>query len=93
LRIALNDTISQPASQSEAAVASPEQINETVARLKSLLAESDPGAVDFIHAHQGELRRLFAGGALADFETAVNNYAFSEAEAQLTRASENSFAE
>jgi signal transduction histidine kinase/CheY-like chemotaxis protein len=93
LRIALNDTVSQPASQSEPAVASPEEISETVARLKSLLAESDPGAVDFIHAHQGELRRLFPGGALAEFETAVNNYAFSEAEAQLTRASENSFAE
>jgi PAS domain S-box-containing protein len=92
LQTAFNGTISQPAAQPEAA-ASPEQVNETVAQLMSLLAESDPGAADFIHSHQAELNRLFRGAALAEFEKAVQNYAFSEAEAQLQRASEKSFAE
>ena len=92
LQTVLDGAISQQATQ-PAAAASPEQINEAVAQLKSLLAESDPGAADFIQAHQAELNQLFRGAALAEFEKAVQNYAFSEAEAQLQRASEKSFAE
>jgi PAS domain S-box-containing protein len=93
LQTTLNGTISQPAPQSDAPVASPGQISEAVAQLKSLLAESDPGAADFIHAHRAELHHLFRGETLVEFEKAVQNYAFSEAEAQLQRVSENSFAE
>jgi two-component system sensor histidine kinase/response regulator len=93
LQTALSATISQQAAQPEAAAASPEQISEAVAQLKTLLAESDPGAADFIHSHRAVLRRLFHGEALTEFEKAVQNYAFSEAETQLGRASENSFAE
>ena len=93
LQTALNETISQPAAQPEPADATHGQVSEAVAQLKSLLAESDPGAADFINAHRAELHRLFTAGALAEFEKAVQNYSFSEAEAQLERASENSFAE
>ena len=70
-----------------------EPISEATAQLKSLLAASDPSAADFINAHRTLLHHLFPGGALAEFERAVQKYAFSEAEMQLERASENSFAE
>jgi two-component system, sensor histidine kinase and response regulator len=92
LQTALNNTISQPAAPPEGA-ASPGQISEAVAQLKSLLAESDPGAADFIQAHRGVLHHLFRDGALVEFEQAVQNYAFSEAEAQLERTSVNLVAE
>ncbi len=90
LQTALNTATPQPAAQSATAPASPEQISEAATELKRLLAESDPGAGDFINANRPVLVHLFPGGALAEFEKAVQNYAFSEAEAQLERASKNS---
>ncbi|EEF58385.1 response regulator [Pedosphaera parvula] len=92
LQTALNNTVPQPTAQPDG-VASPDQISEAVAQLKSLLAESDPGAADFIQAHRTVLHHLFRDGALVEFEKAVQNYAFSEAEEQLERTSENFFAE
>jgi PAS domain S-box-containing protein len=93
LQTVLNSTIPQPTAQPEMAAGGPEQITEAMAQLKSLLAASDPAAADFVNTNRAVLHRLFPGVALAEFEKAVQNYAFSEAEAQLERASEKSFAE
>jgi PAS domain S-box-containing protein len=92
LQTALNTAAPQPAAQSAAAPASPEQITEAATELKRLLAESDPGAADFINTNRPVLLHLFPGGALAEFEKAVQNYDFLGAEAQLGRASKNSSA-
>ena len=83
LQAALNGAAAQPTTQPEVAPVSPEKISEAVAELKRLLAESDPGAADFISANRAALLQLFRDGALAEFEKAVQNYDFLGAETQL----------
>jgi PAS domain S-box-containing protein len=72
-----------------AAAVDPAQTREAVTELKKLLTESDPGAADFAEANLAALRPLFKDGAWADFEKAVQNYSFVEAQAQLEQASNN----
>ena len=86
LQIVLNAASLQHAAQPVTAV-DPVQIREAAAELKKLLAESDPGAADFIETNQAALRPLFKDGAWAQFEKTVQNYSFAEAQAQLEQAS------
>ncbi|MFO1461782.1 MAG: response regulator [Verrucomicrobiota bacterium] len=65
---------------------SPEETAVAAAELNRLLAEFDPGAVDFIAASQGALRPLFTAEAWVQFEQQVAGYAFTDARAQLERA-------
>jgi hypothetical protein len=59
---------------------------EVAAQLARLLSEFDPGAADFITAHQAALRPLFADTAWPEFERLVQGYAFAEAETRLNEA-------
>jgi PAS domain S-box-containing protein len=85
LQTVLNIASPQPVTQPAAAV-DPALTREAAADLKKLLAESDPGAADFVEANQAALRPLFEDGAWTEFEKAVQNYAFAEAQAQLEQA-------
>jgi PAS domain S-box-containing protein len=59
---------------------------EVAAQLAQLLSEFDPGAADYIAAHQAALRPLFADTAWPEFERLVQGYAFAEAETRLNEA-------
>jgi two-component system sensor histidine kinase/response regulator len=54
--------------------------------LAKLLADFDPGAVEFIEANSAALRPLFAGAAWPEFRGLVADYAFPAAEARLAEA-------
>ncbi len=88
LQTVLNVASPQPTAQPAAAV-DPAQTREAATELKKLLAESDPGAADFTETNQAVLRPLFKDGAWTEFEKAVQNYSFAEAQAQLEQASKN----
>ena len=66
----------------------PAKSREAAERLNGLLAEFDPGAVEFMGANRAALRALFAGESWARFEKLVQDYAFAEAQAELGRARE-----
>jgi two-component system, sensor histidine kinase and response regulator len=68
------------------AAANPAQSREVAAQLAKLLSEFDPGAAEFVEAHQAELRTLFAGDGWSEFAKQVQNYAFADAQAQLEQA-------
>jgi PAS domain S-box-containing protein len=74
-----------PASVPPAAV-DPAQTRDAAAQLAKLLAEFDPGAVEFVEGHNAALRALFAGETWAAFEKLVQNYAFADAQVQLEQA-------
>jgi len=78
----------QPAAAPAVAV-DPARSREAAAQLARLLSESDPGAADFIEAHQAALRTLFAGDAWSQFEKLVQGYVFADAQAQLEQALKN----
>ncbi|HTR43582.1 MAG TPA: response regulator [Pseudomonadales bacterium] len=88
LQTALNVAVPQTIAQPVAAV-DPAQTREAATELTKLLAESDPGAADFTEANGAALRPLFKDGAWGEFEKAVQNYSFAEAQAQLEQASRN----
>ena len=56
------------------------------AQLTKLLAEFDPGAVEFIEENAAALRTLLSGDAWLQFEKLVQSYAFAEAQVQLEHA-------
>jgi PAS domain S-box-containing protein len=66
--------------------ADPVQTRAAVAQLTKLLAEFDPGAVEFIEANQAALRPLFPGDGWPQFEKLVQGYAFADAQARLEQA-------
>ena len=55
-------------------------------QLRALLADSDPGAGDFVEANRDVLRPLFDVNDWPQFETLVQGYAFADAQAQLEHA-------
>jgi len=55
-------------------------------QLAKLLSDFDPGAADFIEAHQGALAPLFPGASWTGFANLVQAYAFGDAQAQLEQA-------
>jgi hypothetical protein len=58
------------------------------ARLAALLADSDPGAGDFVDANRAVLSTLFDASGWAEFESLVHGYAFADAQSRLERALE-----
>jgi two-component system sensor histidine kinase/response regulator len=54
--------------------------------LRGLLADSDPGAGDFVEANRDALRPLFDEAQWLAFETSVQSYAFGDAQLQLDNA-------
>jgi two-component system sensor histidine kinase/response regulator len=87
LQIALSREKPGPAAATPAAPPSnPTQVREAAQQLTKLLAEFDPGATDFIEENQGVLGPLFSTDALREFEKRVQDYAFSDAQAQLEKA-------
>jgi two-component system, sensor histidine kinase and response regulator len=66
--------------------ADPAQTRDAAAQLARLLSEFDPGAVEFIEAHQAALRPLLPGDSWPQFEKLVQGYAFAEAQTVLEQA-------
>jgi HPt (histidine-containing phosphotransfer) domain-containing protein len=75
-----------PPATPPASAAGPAQVRAAAAQLTKLLSEFDPGAAEFIEANQATLRSLFSGDTWPQFEKRVQNYAFTEAQAQLEQA-------
>ncbi len=71
------------------APANPAASREAAAHLGTLLAESDPGAVDFIEASHLALRLLFTADAWPRFEKLVRDYSFAGAQELLAQALKN----
>ena len=57
-----------------------------VAQMNQHLAEFDAAASDCLEAHHGVFASLFSAEEFAEFEKHLQGYAFSEAHAQLQRA-------
>jgi signal transduction histidine kinase/DNA-binding response OmpR family regulator/HPt (histidine-containing phosphotransfer) domain-containing protein len=68
------------------ASANPAAAREAAARLAALLADSDPGAGDFIEVNRPALGPLFDAAGWAEFEALVEGYAFADAQSRLERA-------
>jgi two-component system sensor histidine kinase/response regulator len=88
LRQELRGAASEAATQPTAATPPHPLIEsrEAAVRLNALLAESDPGAADFVEANQAALRTLFDHAGWPEFEKLVQDYAFAEAQSQLEQA-------
>ncbi len=61
----------------------PAKVRAAAAQLSKLLAEFDPGAVEFLEANQAAIRSMFDAGAWTAFEGLVKNYAFGDAHTQF----------
>jgi two-component system sensor histidine kinase/response regulator len=89
LRAALTPPVAeQPRSPEPTTAASPAAAREAAARLAALLADSDPGAGDFVDANRAVLSTLFDASGWAEFESLVHGYAFADAQSRLERALE-----
>jgi two-component system sensor histidine kinase/response regulator len=91
LRSVLQRTPAQPAgapAPSITPIVDPVRLRETTTHLKVLLAESDPGAADFVEANAATLSPLFGDGTWATFESRVQGYDFAGAQEQLEQALE-----
>ena len=66
--------------------ADPQQVKLVVAQMNQHLAEFDAAASDCLEAHHGVFASLFSTEEFAEFEKHLQAYAFSEAHAQLQRA-------
>jgi hypothetical protein len=87
LQSALDFVAPETLVQTEAAIeANPAQAHEAASQLAKLLSEFDPGAADFIEANRGALRPLFDGTSWVSFAKLVEDYAFTDAQAQLDQA-------
>jgi len=88
LRSVLDDTAPQSMPSPPAMSTPPDaaQAREAAVQLTALLADSDPGAADFIATNGGSLRPLFGDEAWTRFEKLVQGYAFADAQAQLDHA-------
>jgi two-component system, sensor histidine kinase and response regulator len=65
------------------------QSREAAAQLTGLLSERDPGAAEFLEAHQATLRPLFDDARWRELTGLVQGYAFEDAQAQLEQALES----
>jgi two-component system sensor histidine kinase/response regulator len=65
---------------------SAEQIGSWVTELLGYLANFDPAAQDFVEVNRAMLANLFDAQALADFESSLGRYAFTDAQQQLQAA-------
>jgi hypothetical protein len=85
LRSALNrhEPGAHAAKVQPATIADRAQVQAAAEQLSRLLAEFDPGAVDFVEANQGVMCALFDEDGWAAFEKLVQSYAFADAQAKL----------
>jgi two-component system sensor histidine kinase/response regulator len=86
MRSAFSAPVFDRAAAAAAVPTDPAQSREAAAQLTRLLAEFDPGAVDFIESNQTALEPLFPGETWTQFETHIQNYAFADAQTQLEQA-------
>jgi two-component system, sensor histidine kinase and response regulator len=86
LRIALNPAVSEIPVPTAVAPLDPAKSREAAAQLTSLLSEFDPGAVDFVEANQAVLQPLFTKETWPQFQTAIQSYAFTDAQGLLDHA-------
>ncbi len=62
------------------------QSREAAARLRALLSELDPAAIDWLESNHAALRPVFADAEWPAFEDLVRGYAFADAQARLEQA-------
>jgi PAS domain S-box-containing protein len=89
LQAMLGSPLAEGTAPAVATLVDPAACREAVARLRSLLAEFDPGAVDFIEENRAVLQPLFGSEGWAEFEKLAQSYAFAEAQALLEQAVEH----
>jgi two-component system sensor histidine kinase/response regulator len=91
LQAALNLSAAETAPQATEQIAvDPAKSREAAAQLIKLLAEFDPGAVDFIEVNQSLLAPLFTMGAWEELKKQAQSYAFQECQAMVEQAVGNS---
>jgi two-component system, sensor histidine kinase and response regulator len=86
LRAALGEEPASPAAP-KAMVVDPTQLQLVVEQMTRHLAELDAAACDCLEANRGMLASLFSAEEFGKFEQQVQSFSFSEALAQLERAS------
>ena len=62
------------------------QSREAAARLRALLSELDPAAIEWLESNHAALRPVFADAEWPAFEDLVRGYAFADAQARLEQA-------
>ena len=65
------------------------QSREAAARLRALLSELDPAAIEWLESNHAALRPVFADAEWPAFEDLVRGYAFADAQARLDDALKN----
>ena len=65
------------------------QSREAAAKLRALLSELDPAAIDWLESNHAALRPVFADAEWPAFEDLVRGYAFADAQARLDHALKN----
>ena len=90
LQAALSSSAPETSAQATApAAANPAQAREAAAQLLRLLAEFDPGAVDFIETNEALLRLLFNAEAWEQMRKHAQTYAFQECQVLLEEGIRN----
>ena len=62
---------------------------EAAAKLRTLLSELDPAAIEWLESNHAALRPVFADAEWPAFEDLVRGYAFADAQARLDHALKN----
>ena len=62
------------------------QSREAAAKLRTLLSELDPAAIEWLESNHAALRPVFADAEWPAFEDLVRGYAFADAQARLDQA-------
>ena len=65
------------------------QSREAASRLRTLLSELDPAAIEWLESNHAALRPVFADAEWPAFEDLVRGYAFADAQARLDHALKN----
>jgi two-component system, sensor histidine kinase and response regulator len=86
LRVALAATANEAAISTVAVTVDAAKSREAATRLNTLLAEFDPGAVDFLEENRALLQPLFAADNWVQLEKSVQAYSFAEAQLQVGEA-------
>jgi len=89
LRNALSAGTPEPADSSPTPPADPAQSRAAATELVRLLSLFDPGAIEFLEANQTQLKALLKPEEWVKLEGLIQNYGFSEAQAQVEQVLEN----
>jgi two-component system sensor histidine kinase/response regulator len=86
LLAALRDALGTPQAPSPRSAGDPARAREVAGELRTLLANFDPAAVEYVELHQSALRGIFPEEDWGSFMKLVSEYAFGDAQVQLEQA-------